>query len=416
MRKMLAATTRTLRGYWPLLLIPFSVAVIHYALISVNGNSFSPEDWAGDIVFACAITIATILLGRQQGKLQKSLAASKLVESTAGIYGLLSSFHLQTSPKIAAQIIISARSGLHLLPRAEVRPQAEYFKSLRSALSSINNSIELSTTPYSQWKREDWKNLEALFSDLLQDINGLPKRVKRAAAEELDDAVKILEKMSERRFPEGTIPFDNFEHNFRSGANGKIVRSLLNWDLLRTLHGIGEAEVSVHTEVSITWLRSREVFSVWYKDRKSNFTEYHSEGARPVKFNEIDRIYRTLPPESQASIASMALNFEVQRIGSLPSTEVVTLSLPHGRTLVLDGNHRLASMVLNRGRRPVPIPVNIIEYRISAPLVGDLLPDLEHHIQKAPKSTKSVREASHQNSDVLRFVMRACRWGQRNST
>ncbi|WP_270681346.1 hypothetical protein [Nocardiopsis suaedae] len=175
------------------------------------------------------------------------------------------------------------------------------------------------------------------------------------------------------------MPFSAFEASFRHGDISRKVRSRLDWSLLERLVRDGGAAIRVRREASPAWAAAHTAYSVWYTDDSGTFADFHHPAAAPIPFHRITRHFGALPSASRATVRSMAAFFEARRGAVLPVTEIVTLELGEGRVVVLDGNHRLAAVFLKRGNRPAPLPVMFVEYRVTAPLSADLLPDLSHH-------------------------------------
>lgn len=172
------------------------------------------------------------------------------------------------------------------------------------------------------------------------------------------------------------VPFTPFELSFRYPVEGDKFAPDLDWDLLRYYVEAGQARITVMSTVSShEWRTNLTAYSVWYTRKDgSKSAVYTDDDAAPIPYNDFDRHHRTLSKGTKTTIESLVHELQVRHHRRLPTLEIVTFRLTNDQVIVLDGNHRLATIYYNRGDRP--LPANVVEYRIEAPLDVNLLPDL----------------------------------------
>lgn len=378
------AVRKRVRQYWPLLAIP-PVAAALDGLLYLAGQPWTASEWASNIVFAYAVTLATVVLTRRQEKLQESSAAAELLARTAAISGNLDRLRSTAQAGAVRQVLIDARAGLHLLPYAEAGPRAEYLLTLHGAVTDISSLVAGSVRPYTWWSAAEWEAIVSAAGELRgllelkvsdpADTGGRPYRELLRLLAELPGFVP-----AQRR-----VPLGSFERHFRHGDVSQRIRVMLDWERLREHVDVGRARVELHRHWSVQWFETHEVYSVWYArddgDEGMRFVGYSDPGARPMPFSRVHEYFPALPAVRTTAIESMARQLEQRPQGTLPTAEIVTLLIGPKRLLVLDGNHRVAAIRYGRGDpHAMPLPVTLVEYRIIAPHDPTLLPDLTHHL------------------------------------
>jgi hypothetical protein len=368
---------RILRQYWPLLALPILAVGIH-PILTYFGRPWSPSEWASNIVFAYAIALATVLLSRRQSRLQESIADTELFGKYAAISGALDNLAKNCSASTAQQILIDARAGLHLLPYADEDSRREYLEALNDAAERLRDLVNGSTRPYTLWTRDQWSGISEQATSLYATL-----RIRGGKSERNSPSFTRLQaallSVAQTVQAGNLIPFGPFERSYRYGDVSGRIRALLDWGLLQDYVDRGEASIEIYRHWAPRWLESHVAFSVWYITDEGEFATYTNPASRPISFREIDEIHDVLPRESMAAIESVSRWLEIRRDGVLPTTEIVTMEISPGRVLVLDGNHRLAAISRRRSSWPIPLQVNLVEYRIIAPDDVRLLPDLRFH-------------------------------------
>ena len=378
----------TIRRYWPIgILLP--VAFIIDAVLVAVGDPWSAADWGSNVVFAYVITIATIFLGQRQQRIQEATADAELIGKIGSIRGNLDRAILRCEASAVEQLFIDARAGLHLVPLADPTRRDEYFTTVEIFVKEINDMIVDSVRAYTRWNPSAWAAMLGAAGELRQSAEEIvgtadkvrsPFRMLINRIEEFERNARSVSGVDRQGVP---IPYEAFERSFRHGDVNQRVRVLLNWDLLGRLVCNGGASITLYRNWSSELIESHRVFSVWYVNESNSFAGYHEGQVKPVLFKEIDKYFEILPVESREAIDSMARWLEHRPDSSLPKVEIVTMEVGRNDIIVLDGNHRMASLAHSRPRRS-RITAITCEYRIRVEigLNEDLLPDLCHYPQE----------------------------------
>jgi hypothetical protein len=369
---------RRFSPYWPFLALPLVAGLLHWLLVAI-GEPWSYRDWASNVIFAIAVAAATVMLSRNQSRLQQSTAQAKLVEKIGAITGALDDAWTNGQASTVQQILIDARAGLNLLPYADRESRREYIETLAAASERLRRIVHDWARPYTLWEDSDWPLIHQLATSLTAMLN---RQVRRPQERNSPAFISLLDRLGELGKITGPqreiVPFTAFELSFRHPVEGDHFAPELDWDLLRHYVATGESKITVTRSWSHEWLADLTAFSIWYSRRNgSKSASYTDSDAEPIPHNEIDRFHKVLDKGTKSTIESLAWQFEVRQDGRLPTIEIVTFRLGDKSVIVLDGNHRLASIYYDKGNRPVP--ARIVEYRIEAPLDATLLPDLICH-------------------------------------
>jgi hypothetical protein len=364
--------------YWPLLAILPMAGVLDLGLLGL-GEPWSASEWASNIIFAYAVTLATVALTRRQEKLQESLAASELFDKIASVSGALDTLRVGSQASSVCRILIDARAGLQLVPYADRISRHEYMTSLRRAVGEILNLINGSVRPYTLWSDLDWEHISECADRL---FSSLKFQISRPGADEMKyrQLMNLLEQIRDSRPLDGKVPFTSFEKSFRRGDVSQRIRVRLDWDRLISYIEDGAATIRTHRHWSADWLKQNRIFSVWYTRTDTGlFAEYLDQNILPISHEKINEYLEILPMDIRSGIESMADYLKLRPDGVLPTVEIVTFEISDHNLLVLDGNHRVAAIAKGQNGSTYPLLVNIVEYRISAPVDPELLPDLIHH-------------------------------------
>lgn len=161
---------RELIQYWPLAATVPIVGGIHVILVAV-GDTWSPADWASNIVFAYVVTVATVILTNRQARTQRSAAASvTLLERRSTVAELLSSLSADLLAGTAGQIMIEMRAGARVYGSAEQSSRSDYLKFMAHAANDVHMSLTESVRAYTVWEIDDWNNLVGEVKELRDEI------------------------------------------------------------------------------------------------------------------------------------------------------------------------------------------------------------------------------------------------------
>lgn len=343
-------------------------------------NGWSATEWASNLLFAFGLTLVTLIIGRRQGQLQEASAATDLTEKISVTVGALDAVRAHMRASTVRQLLTDIRAGLYLYPLATPATQHVYRNAIQSVIHGLVDSLD-SVRPYTLWIKTDW----AQISD---DARMLREALKDTVRDDawLREISKYLDRLEFNLGRRGSILLDVFEKTFRRGDLGYRVRVELNWELLQQYVEQHGADLTVHRASSHDWIGGRRIVAPWYHRANGTFALYSDDDVHPIIHNEIDDAIDILPPESRDRISNMQQWLSSARAsdGGPSIVEIVTLSLNSEKTLVLDGNHRLAAIYRARSGWQEPVAVRIVEYRIEIrlPYGKDLLPDLVHHLTR----------------------------------
>jgi hypothetical protein len=376
--------TRFLRQYWPLLAI-VPVAIALDVTLAAIGEAWSASEWASNIIFAYAATLATVVLARRQENLQESSAATELWKTIASISGTRDDMTSSAGASAVRRILIDARAGVHLLSFADQASRSEYLSTVRRAVDDVLHLITGSVRPYTLWSEPDWSTIAADTGNLRRELTSL-KGIRGPEAINLSELITALDAITEETRAHDLVPYQNFERSYRRGDVSNRIRVLLNWDLLHDYVDRRQATIRIHRAWAADWLQDNTVYSVWYAradQSEATFAsaEWRDADVQPITVNDLNTYFDAMPESRKADITSLVAYLSVRQAGVLPTIEVVTLEISKDTLIILDGNHRLGAVVRGRGNRRLPLLVNIVEYRVSVPYDPELLPDLRFHRQ-----------------------------------
>jgi hypothetical protein len=119
-------------------------------------------------------------------------------------------------------------------------------------------------------------------------------------------------------------------------------------------------------------------FAPWYLGTRRAEVAFNAPDATPVRFGDIPRVLPQLSPIHQLGILSYVEIFRHHANGVTVSAPAYVL--PNGRFVALDGNHRLAALVL------VDKPCRVEVDEVGGPLDAGCLADLEVHQGTLPRA------------------------------
>ncbi|MFF6916960.1 hypothetical protein [Streptomyces sp. NPDC012466] len=167
------------------------------------------------------------------------------------------------------------------------------------------------------------------------------------------------------------VSWPAFRRLFAPGQGG--IRVALDWPRLAALHQADAARV-VREDVTLDRLPPpRAYYAPWYADPAGRPTDYRALDARPLNSAELAVTGRGLTEEQRLRVG----RFEQALAGRPLPLCLPTLDLGEERRLVLDGNHRLIALLRLVAAGSAAV---VREFRVSAPLDPDLLPDLRHWV------------------------------------
>jgi hypothetical protein len=108
----------------------------------------------------------------------------------------------------------------------------------------------------------------------------------------------------------------------------------------------------------------------WYVLASNPNAGWDWEGAHPVSVLKLADNPRLVTPERRKVIAEMKRI--LQRFHPPVQLTILAYSLPKGRQLILDGNHRMAAIARYK------LPFTLVVLSIKGPIDGAIVPDLWH--------------------------------------
>lgn len=108
----------------------------------------------------------------------------------------------------------------------------------------------------------------------------------------------------------------------------------------------------------------------WNFDEKGKEVDYQLPNARPIQARDIPNLLSALDSERQHLIFELARSF---RVSEQPIQVIVpTYSLGNGQSFLLDGNHRVAALMVAR------VPFKLMSFTVCGPLDREIIPELRH--------------------------------------
>ncbi|WP_432925726.1 hypothetical protein ACQPZZ_33605 [Microbispora sp. CA-135349] len=295
-----------------------------------------------------------------------------MTEKLAGLATHVERLRIGTSSRSALRVLSDGRTGLALLPYMSPYPRREYLHLLSEGLRQLHQGMTVTLDAYAKWEPGEWAGYaEALrpFQRQAQhaaDLVSLDGDSRRLAEQASLLACRLIELPRPPR-----IPYEAFRRFFRHEPHE--IRVLLDWERLDRHHEAGEVRVSLRMHRSDRGFH--EVFAPWYHQDHTRPADFGEPGARPWRFSELAACDRGLSPTHQEKIRHFIGAYRDDEPSRPLHLSLATLDLLSGRSLVLDGNHRLAA-ILRLARESHEIRIS--EFRISVPLSRGLLPDLTH--------------------------------------
>lgn len=158
---------------------------------------------------------------------------------------------------------------------------------------------------------------------------------------------------------ETEIPLEFFVSFFQPS-----VRALVDWDRLKREKWPVKIDIINNLELLADW------YLPWYINTSGRETIYSDTDAKPLLLSEIPKSLLYLSQQRQETIISLAKSYEYTR----PPIQLVVPVYAVGETcsLVLDGNHRLAALVISK------VTFTVLVMKLYGPCDDQILPDLIH--------------------------------------
>lgn len=158
------------------------------------------------------------------------------------------------------------------------------------------------------------------------------------------------------------VPTDLFVRAFR-----RHLRVRFAWDRLERERWPIRLEVADSPRDLEGW------YTPWYL-RDGEESGFGDAGADPIALTDLPRVLGSLKASRRARIEALAASFSGSR--EPVQLTVATYTLGRGELLVLDGNHRLAAVLVGGGS------FTLMVFTIAGPLDADVLPDIQHWLPK----------------------------------
>jgi hypothetical protein len=142
------------------------------------------------------------------------------------------------------------------------------------------------------------------------------------------------------------------------------VRVLFDWDRAKREKWPVRIDIINNLEFLADW------YLPWYINSSGRETIYSEPDAKPLLLPDIPLSLLHLSQQRQERIISLAKSYEQTR----PPVQLVVplYALGKTRSLVLDGNHRLAALVITK------VAFTILVMKLYGPCDDQVLPDLIH--------------------------------------
>lgn len=141
-------------------------------------------------------------------------------------------------------------------------------------------------------------------------------------------------------------------------------RVFLNWEAVK------EADWPILLQLATQPDELSSCFLPWYLSEDKSEVDFSHPAASPISLGQIDEALPFLNHSRQTVIRTFEQRF--QNLGTTVHLFVPTYGLGEGRSLVLDGCHRL--MALLDGA----IPFCVLLFNLLGPIDEQILPDLQH--------------------------------------
>jgi len=360
------------------------VALVSNILLNRLGDPWSWSDWASNLIFAFAITLTTLLLGRRQSRLQESLAALALSEKIAVISGSTDVIEEYLHVGNVNQLFNDIRAGLYLYSFGDQKTCNEYLQMVCIAVKRIEKSTVDDSLAYINWTADQWRSVSDTVSLLIKALEEKITSSIDHRNKHLIEAFAGLEKLRTSKGIDGEIPFYVFERKFRQGDAGNIIRVMINWDFLKKQFEESKAVIKIIRNDSNLFLQDRTVYSPWYTNENDQFVDYNFPNSNPLAYNQPQNYLNVLPKEHLIRIHELQKFLRMHPNGKIPTIQIITLRLANDKVLVLDGNHRIAAVFVEQSEWENPISAHFVEYQVCTESIEKLLPDFNLHYLDSP--------------------------------
>ncbi|MGW1587939.1 hypothetical protein [Streptomyces sp. NPDC002386] len=343
-----------------------------------RGEPWSWSDWASSFGLGAVTTMVVgMLLARRQGNIQEALADLELTEKVAYLTFSVSQLREGSAPELTRRALYDCRAGLSLVPLARRPMQEEYLRTVSRVLETITDRLGSSLRSHAQWTRDDWSDFTSVVGTLRETAAFHARRSRIVAAHWADGIDTTTRELL--RIGTAPVPFEVFKAHFTEGADR--IRTSLDWTALSEMvrRDDGTVRLSmISTELTPYRLSDLGGYHApWYRDASgSGEVEYDHADAVPIRHAELVTDLSVLRGERRSRIEALRDQYATRLDGPGVSLTLATYALGPGRSLVLDGNHRLTALaqLVAKG-----CPVRLIEFRLTAPVSSAILPDLIHY-------------------------------------
>lgn len=155
------------------------------------------------------------------------------------------------------------------------------------------------------------------------------------------------------------IPFEVFTFFFKPR-----IRVLFNWERMEREKWPIELLLIDDLETLSSW------YMPWNFDENGKEVNYKLPSARPIQLQDVPNLLSAFDNKRQYLIRELAKGFRESRN---PIQMVVpTYSLGSNTCFLLDGNHRMAALMM------ACVPFRLMSFTIYGPLDGEIVPELRH--------------------------------------
>jgi hypothetical protein len=157
------------------------------------------------------------------------------------------------------------------------------------------------------------------------------------------------------------VPVETFVSVFRES-----IRVIFDWDrFLRERWPIKLSVLSRQVEINDWYLP-------WNVGHSGQIVRYDAPDAHPIQLADVSAVFPLLDPERQMKITDIKRSFFRYPGGGPTPVVVATYHLGSSRHLLLDGNHRIAGILLAQ------VPFRAVAFSVYGPIERSIVPELKH--------------------------------------